>query len=40
MATLINADTSDGLKMTSDTSGVLELQSGGTTKLTINSWQL
>jgi hypothetical protein len=37
MASLINADTSNGLKLTSDTSGVIELQSGGTTKLTINS---
>ena len=37
MATIINADTSDGLKLTSDTSGILELQSGGVTQLTINS---
>lgn len=37
MATIINADTSNGLKLTSDTSGIIELQSGGTTKATINS---
>ena len=30
MATIINADTSDGLKLTSDTSGIIEIQSGGT----------
>jgi len=37
MATIINADTSNGLKLTSDTSGIIELQSGGTTKATLNS---
>ena len=37
MATIINADTSNGLKLTSDTSGIIQLQSGGTTKATINS---
>ena len=37
MATTINADTSDGLKLTADTSGTLELQNAGTTKLTVNS---
>ena len=37
MATIINADTSDGLKLTSDTSGIIQLQSGGATKATINS---
>ena len=37
MATLINADTSDGLKLTSDTSGEIELQSGGTTAVTIDT---
>ena len=37
MATLINADTSDGLKLTSDTSGEIEFQSAGVTKATINS---
>lgn len=37
MSTLFNADTSDGLKITSDTSGIIELQNAGTTKLTVNS---
>jgi hypothetical protein len=37
MATIINADTSDGLKLTSDTSGQLELQSAGTTIATVDS---
>jgi hypothetical protein len=37
MATLINADTSDGLKLTSDTSGQLELQSAGSTKVTMDT---
>jgi hypothetical protein len=37
MATTINADTSEGLKFTSDTSGELELQSGGVTKFKIDS---
>jgi len=37
MATLINADTSDGLKLTSDTSGEIQLQSGGTTIATVDS---
>jgi hypothetical protein len=37
MATIINADTSDGLKLTSDTSGQLELQSAGSTKATIDT---
>ena len=37
MATTINADTSNGLKLTSDTSGIVEIQSAGTTKLTVNS---
>jgi hypothetical protein len=32
MVSKINADTSDGLKITSDTSGTLDIQSGGTTK--------
>ena len=35
MASIINADTSDGLKITSDTSGQLELQSGGATQVTV-----
>lgn len=37
MATTINADTSEGLKLTSDTSGELELQSAGVTKVKITS---
>ncbi len=37
MATLINADTSDGLKLTSDTSGEIALQSAGTTIATVSS---
>ncbi len=37
MAILINGDTSNGLKLTSDNSGIIELQSGGTTKATVNS---
>ena len=36
MATLINADTSDGLKLTSDTSGIIEFQSAGVTKAGVN----
>ena len=37
MATLINADTSDGLKLTSDTSGEIEFQSAGVTKASVTS---
>jgi hypothetical protein len=37
MASIINADTSDGLKFTSDTSGEINLQSGGATIATIDS---
>jgi hypothetical protein len=37
MATLINADTSDGLKLTSDTSGEIEFQSAGVTKVTMDT---
>ena len=37
MASIINADTSSGLKLTSDTSGVIEFQSAGTTKAGVNS---
>jgi len=37
MATIINADTSNGLKLTSDTSGEIQLQSGGTTIATVDS---
>lgn len=37
MSVLINADTSDGLKFTSDTSGEIKLQSAGTDIATVNS---
>ena len=37
MATIINADTSNGLKLTSDTSGIIELQSGATAIARVNS---
>jgi len=37
MTTLINADTSGGLKLTSDTSGALAIQSAGSTKLAMDS---
>ena len=37
MATIINADTSNGLKLTSDTSGELKLQSAGVDIATVNS---
>jgi len=37
MTSLINADTSNGLKLTSDTSGNLDLQSAGTTKVAVTS---
>ena len=37
MATTINADTSSGLILTSDTSGEIEFQSAGTTKAGVNS---
>jgi len=37
MSTIINADTSNGLKLTSDTSGEIELQSAGTTQAKITS---
>jgi hypothetical protein len=37
MTALINADTSSGVIVTSDTSGNLALQSAGTTKLTVSS---
>lgn len=37
MSTLINASTSSGLVQTADTSGTLELQSNGTTQLTVSS---
>lgn len=37
MSTIINASTSSGLVQTADTSGTLELQSNGTTQLTLSS---
>lgn len=37
MAITLNASTSSGLVQTADTSGVIDLQSNGSTKLTINS---
>tara|TARA_B110000208_G_scaffold49147_1_gene64966 strand:+ start:1039 stop:1542 length:504 start_codon:yes stop_codon:yes gene_type:complete len=37
MATTINADTSDGLKLTADTSGEIEFQSVGVTKAGVNA---
>jgi hypothetical protein len=40
MASTINANTSTGLISTADTSGILQLQSGGTTIATVNSTSL
>ena len=37
MTVKINADTSDGLKFVSDTSGAIDLQSNGTTKASLTS---
>jgi hypothetical protein len=37
MASIINASTSSGIVQTADTSGILHLQSNGTTKLIIDS---
>ena len=37
MTTIINASTSSGLVQTADTSGTLELQSNGTTQLSVSS---
>ena len=37
MATIINADTSNGLELTSDTSGEIELQSAGVTKAKVTA---
>ena len=37
MAVIINADTSDGLKFVSDTSGTVDIQSNGTTKFSVGS---
>ena len=37
MAITINADTSNGLKLTSDTSGQIDFQSAGSTKALIDT---
>ena len=37
MASIINADTSNGLKLVSDTSGIISFQSAGVTKAGVNS---
>ena len=37
MTVKINADTSDGLKLESDTSGTVDIQSNGTTKMSVTS---
>jgi hypothetical protein len=37
MAVTLNASTSSGLVQSADTSGIIELQNNGTTKLTVNS---
>ena len=37
MSVILNASTTSGLAQTADTSGTLELQSNGTTKLTVSS---
>ena len=37
MSSIINADTSNGLKLTSDTTGQLDFQSAGSTKATIDT---
>ena len=37
MTVKINADTSDGLKLESDTSGTVDVQSNGTTKMSVTS---
>jgi len=37
MTVKINADTSDGLKLVSDTSGTIDLQSNGTTKVSMDA---
>jgi len=37
MTVKINADTSDGLKLVSDTSGVIDLQSNGVTKVSFDT---
>jgi len=40
MASIINAATSGGLVTTADTSGILQLQTAGTTALTVNASQI
>ena len=37
MTIKINADTSTGLELESDTSGIIDIQSGGTTKMTVGT---
>lgn len=37
MAVILNASTSSGLVLTPDTSGIVQIQSNGTTELTVNS---
>lgn len=37
MTIKINADTSSGLELESDTSGIIDIQSGGTTKMTVGT---
>ena len=37
MTVKVNADTSDGLKFVSDTSGVIDLQTNGTTKVSMDA---
>jgi len=37
MTVKIDADTSSGLQLESDTSGIIDIQSGGTTKMTIGT---
>jgi len=37
MAIIINADTSNGLKLTSDTSGTIDFQSNGVTKMSMDA---
>ena len=40
MAVTLNASTTTGLVQSADTSGIIELQNNGTTKLTVNSLSL
>ena len=37
MTCKVNCDTSDGLKLVSDTSGALDIQSAGVTKISMDS---